>query len=258
MCSPAGKADACRLADAPRRRMPARRVSRRAMLARPCLPVTPRSVARERAHQPKGCEGHVGRRHALSAFGAVAAGYEGMLCLRSDRSRPTCVECPPRSRLVCYPSAFSLSAGTNRGRGRRMFMWLARRGDCGPDACTRRAEEDLVACTCSRERPSRGRPLWASSASRCLRVSEEVRTSAVGGGCFASGRCGRTLLGARVPNAPPFVRGRHVRRPRRLPSVCVFRCMLCVRIDSPWPCCSVYVYTCIYDSQIIFEYQKWE
>lgn len=38
---------------------------------------------------------------------AVDPTYEGIFCLLNDRSRPTVPECPPRSRLLCFPLPFS-------------------------------------------------------------------------------------------------------------------------------------------------------
>ena len=78
-----------------------------ALRSLPCLPRCVSASARIKGAPPDPREGHFGRRYALSAFVAVDPAHEGIFCLLNDRSRPTFPECPPRSRLLCFPLPFS-------------------------------------------------------------------------------------------------------------------------------------------------------
>ena len=78
-----------------------------ALRSPPCLPRCVSASARIKGAPPDPREGHFGRRYALSAFVAVDPAHEGIFCLLNDRSRPTFPECPPRSRLLCFPLPFS-------------------------------------------------------------------------------------------------------------------------------------------------------
>ena len=70
------------------------------------LPMAARWLASRKAREPTLTEANVGRRYVPHACLTVFRSQGGNCHAHADRSRPTCVECPPHSRLVCAYAAF--------------------------------------------------------------------------------------------------------------------------------------------------------